>query len=155
MTLIEVTIVMALSALVVLGLIGFYASSQAIWTRDSSRAIAQRDATLLIEKLSEEAHRAAHVTVADSPDSLHQSLQFYDVGMTQGARFWWSESDARVHYGPTPSQDDGPVVGSMVARFQVDTFTCGVQVRLLSVRATENDVVNLTGAAALLNRGQP
>jgi hypothetical protein len=137
-----------------MGLIGFYANSQALWTRDSSRAIAQRDATLLIEVLSDSVHAAAAATVADSPDPLHQSLQLYDPDGNQGARFWWNPADSRVHFGATPSADNGPVVGSMVTVFQVDTFLCGVQVRQLAVRGAESGEVRMIAAAAFQNRAR-
>lgn len=163
MTLIEVTIVMALSTLVVMGLIGFYISSQTLWMRGSAQTLAQRDATLLVEALSDSVRQYAHAIVFDSPDSLHQGVDLYAEGdPTYRCRFWWNEEDARVHYGLGPRQvghayqlekDMGPIVPSLVARFQLDTVFCAVDIRLLSVRSAEGDLVQMTGAAALNNRG--
>jgi hypothetical protein len=155
MTLVEVTVVMVLATLVVMGLISFYASSQALWMRGSSQALAQRDATLLIEALSDSVRQYAHAEVFDSPDALHQGVILYDSDRNERCRFWWDENDARVHFGPGLGDDRGPVVSSLVARFELDTLERVVQVRLLSVRSAEGDLVRMTSAAALLNRGTP
>jgi Tfp pilus assembly protein PilW len=151
-TLIEVTIVMALSTLVVLGMLGFYISSQTTWMAGSTQAIAQRDATLLIEAVSDSVRAAAHAAV-DSTDALHHTLILYDRDMNEQWRFWWSPSDQLIHQGPGLDQNRGPVVGSQVTRFQVDTLARVVEIRLVELRDSEGHYVRLTSAAALHNRG--
>ncbi len=161
MTLVEVSVVMVLATLVVTGLIGFYISSQTLWMQGSAQALAQRDATLLVEALSDTVRQYAHAVVFDSPDGLHQGVALYAQGdVTERCRFWWSERDARIHYaqgmgssGPATRVDDfGPVVPSLVARFQLAATGTAVEIRLLSIRSAEGDVIQMTGAAALNNR---
>ena len=121
-TLIEVAIVSALAMLVVMGMIGFYVSSQSAWMAGSSQALAQRDATQLVEVLSDSIRRAVVAVPHDSPDSLRQGLVLYDESGVEFWRFWWNEQDQRVHQGPGVGQDRGPVVNTPVARFQLDTL---------------------------------
>ncbi len=153
MTLVEVTVVMVLATLVVMGLISFYVSSQSLWMKGSSRALAQRDATLLVETLSDSVRAYAHAEVYDSPDALHQGVILRDADLNERCRFWWNEEDARVHWGPGVGQDQGPVVNSLVARFVLDTLTQVVEIRQLAVRSAEGELVETTSAAVLRNRG--
>jgi hypothetical protein len=153
LTLIEVTIVMALSTLVVMGMISFYISSQSTWMASSTQALAQRDATLLIEAVSDSVRRAAVAQPFDSPDSLHQGLILFDATLTEYQRFWWNAEDSRIHHGPGSGQDRGPVVNSQVTRFQVDTLARLVEIRLIELRAGDGQLVRMSSAAALYNRG--
>lgn len=151
-TLIEVSIVSALAMLVVLGMIGFYVSSQSSWMAGSSQALAQRDATLLIEALTDSVRRASVAVPFDSPDSLHRGLVLYDDAHAEFWRFWWDERDQRVHQGPAVGRDRGPVVNTPVTRFQLDTLTRLVDMRLIEMRADDGQLVRMTSAAALYNR---
>jgi hypothetical protein len=157
MTLIEVTIVMVLSTLVVMGMIRFYISSQSTWMASSTQALAQRDATLLIETISDRVRAAAQAEVQPVPDSLHQVLILYDPGGADTRRFWWKAADSLVHQSATDSlghQDDlGPVVASRVTRFQLDTLTRLVKIRLVELRGADGQLVRMASAAALYNRG--
>jgi hypothetical protein len=161
MTLVEVTIVMVLATLVVMGLIGFYISSQTVWLHGSSQALAQRDATLLVEAFSDTVRQYARAVVFDSPDGQHQGVALYvDGDPLARCRYWWSEQDSRVHYARGPGHSSGgswldesaPVVASEVTRFQLAASATVVEIRLLTVRSVEGDVVEMTGAAALNNR---
>jgi hypothetical protein len=152
-TLIEVAIVSALAMLVVLGMIGFYISSQSSWMAGSSQALAQRDATLLIEALTDSIRRAVVAVPIDSPDSLSRGVVLYQADHTEFWRFWWNEPDQRVHQGPGVGEDRGPVVNTPVTRFQLDTLTRMVDIRLIEMRADEGQTVRLSSAAALYNRG--
>ena len=154
LTLIEVTIVMALSTLVVMGMISFYISSQSNWMAGSTQALAQRDATLLIETVSDRVHSAcvAQVIPSDPPSPQHQGLVLYDPDGTETWRFWWNVTDSLVHQGPGVGQDKGPVVASRVARFQLDTLTRLVEIRLVELRAGDGQLVRMSSAAALYNR---
>ncbi|TFG85737.1 MAG: hypothetical protein E4H17_04755, partial [Gemmatimonadales bacterium] len=157
LTLIEVTIVTVLSTLVVMGMISFYISSQSTWMASSTQALAQRDATLLIETISDRVRSAHTAQVIDSPDSLHQGLVLFDIDpatqvLAERWRFWWA-ADSLVHQGPGVGQDQGPVVASRVTRFQLDTLTRLVEIRLVELRAGEGQLVRTSSAAALYNRG--
>lgn len=152
-TLIEVAIVSALAMLVVMGMIGFYVSSQSSWMAGSSQALAQRDATLLVETISEGVRRAAHAEV-DRTDPLHHTLILRDAAQTEFLRFWWDENDQRVHQGLRggPEPDRGPVVNTPVTRFQLDTLTRLVEISLIEMRAGDGQIVRIASAAALYNR---
>ena len=152
LTLIEVTIVMVLSTLVVMGMISFYISSQSTWMASSTQALAQRDATLLIETISERVRRAALAEPFDSPDALHQGIILRDEHMTETWRFWWA-ADSLIHQGPDLNDDRGPVIASRVTRFQLDTLTRLVEIRLIELRAGDGQLVRMSSAAALYNRG--
>lgn len=152
-TLIEVAIVGALAMLVVLGMIGFYISSQSSWMAGSTQALAQRDATLLIETLSDSIRRAVVAVPFDSPDSLHRGVVLYDADYDEFWRFWWEESDRCVHQGPGVGQDRGPVVNTSVTRFQIDTLARLVEIRLIEMQDADGQTVRMASAAALHNRG--
>ena len=152
LTLVEMAVVMALAALVVMGLIGFYISSQSTWMDGSTQALAQRDATLLVETISERVHRAASCVIIDSPDAQHQSLALHDGSGNQMWQFWWGEGDSLVHQGPGSGDDQGPVVVSRVTRIQFDASPNLVTIRLVEVRAGDGQLVRLASAARMYNR---
>ena len=151
-TLIEVSIVSALAMLVVLGMVGFYISSQSSWMAGSSQALAQRDATLLVETMADSIRRAAVAVPFDSPDSLRRGVALYDATGTEFWRFWWEARDQRVHHGPAVGRDHGPVVNTPVTRFELDTLTRLVVIRLVEMRADDGQTVRIASAAALYNR---
>jgi hypothetical protein len=153
LTLIEVTIVMALSTLVVMGMLSFYISSQSTWTASSTQALAQRDATLLVETISDSVRAATLAEVHNSPDALHQCLILRGNDLSESWRFWWDSGDSRVHQGPHLGDDRGPVVASQVTRFQLDTLTRLVEIRLVELRTGDGQLVRMSSAAALYNRG--
>ena len=157
LTLIEVTIVMVLATLVMMGMISFYISSQSTWMASSTQALAQRDATLLIETISDRVRVAHTAQVIDSPDSLHQGLVLFDIDpftqvLVERWRFWWA-ADSLVHQGPGLNDDRGPAVASRVTRFQLDTSASLVEIRLVELRAGDGQLVRMSSAAALYNRG--
>jgi prepilin-type N-terminal cleavage/methylation domain-containing protein len=154
MTLIEVTIVMALSTLVVMGMISFYISSQSTWMDGSTQALAQRDATLLVETVSDSVRVAALAEVQDFPDAEHQTLILRDRDLNEFCRFWWDEGDSLVHVG-SGGPPGPPVVASRVTRFQLTAFPGLVEIRLVELRAGDGRLVRMTSAAALYNRETP
>ena len=153
MTLIEVAIVGALATMVVMGMISFYISSQSTWMDGSTQALAQRDATLLIQTVSDSVRVAAHAVPFDSPDPDHQGVNLSDAAQIQRWCFWWDESDSLIHQGPTVDDDRGPVIASRVTRIQLDTLTSVLVIRLVELRAGHGQLVRMTSAAALRNRG--
>ncbi len=155
MTLMEVTIVTALAALVVLGLIGFYISSQSTWMDGSTQAIAQRDATLLVETISNRVREAAYAVVTSVPDSVHQTLTLHRSDGSALVAFWWTDGDSLVLQGPSAGGSGTPVVTSKVTRFQFDTPANMVAVRLVELRAGDGQLVRLASAAKLYNGDPP
>ena len=155
LTLIEVSIVVALATLVVMGMISFYISSQSTWMAGSTQALAQRDGTLLIETISDRVRPSFAAQAFDSPDSLHQGLVLFDQDRVERWRFWWDGSDSLVHQGPGLGQDKGPVIASRVTRIQLDTLTRLVEIRLVELRAGDGQLVRTASAVALYNRGTP
>jgi hypothetical protein len=159
MTLIEVTIVMALAALVVMGMVSFYINSQSMWMAGSSQALAQRDGTLLIETISDRVRAAALAEVQPvAPDPLHQTLILRNQDGLETWRFWWNGGaldDKLVHQGPDAGHDRGPVVASPVTRFQLDTLERLVRIRLVELSAGQGQFIRMSSAAALYNRGTP
>ena len=151
-TLIEVSIVMALATMVVMGLLAFYLNSQNTWTDGSSQAMAQRDGTLLVGAITDSVRFAHSAEVQDSPDSLHQTLILRRPDGDEFWRFWWNAGDSLVHQGPGVGQDRGPVVASRVVRFELDTLSRLVEIRLVELRAGDGQVVRTSSAAALYNR---
>jgi prepilin-type N-terminal cleavage/methylation domain-containing protein len=156
MTLTEVMIVMALASLVMLGLVGFYMTSQAVWMEGSSQAITQRDATLLVAAITDSVRRAARANVADYPDAQHQILYLYaDSLAPEPFRcFYWKSSDSRVYSGSNWPRDTDPlVVTSAVSRFQLGTVgTKLVLMDLVELPTSKGPPVRLASAAALYNR---
>jgi hypothetical protein len=153
LTLIEVVIVMALSTLVVMGMIGFYISSQSTWMAGSTQALAQRDATLLIQTITDDVRSAFLAYVPLEADTVHQTLILNDAGGNETWRFWWNPGDSLVHQGPGLGMDRGPVVASRVTRFQLDTLDRLVRIKLVELRAGDGQLVRMTSAAATYNRG--
>jgi hypothetical protein len=152
MTLIEVSIVMALAVLVVMGMISFYISSQSMWMAGSTQALAQRDGTLLIETISDRVHAAALAEVHAIPDPSHEILITYDPGRNELWRFWWNASDSLVHQSDPIAGDRGPVVASRVTRFELDTLDRLVRIRLVELRSAQGELIRMSSAAAYYNR---
>src|SRR5262245_928255 len=109
----EVMIVMVLAGVVTLGLVAFYLTSQAMWTEASTQALAQRDATAILEYMREHAHEAASAEVLpSSPDSLNHRVIFFDRSHVELDRFSW-EPDSLMHHGVGSSDaEQGPVAST-------------------------------------------
>jgi prepilin-type N-terminal cleavage/methylation domain-containing protein len=153
MTLTEVMIVTALAALVMLGLVSFYMTSQAVWMEGSSQAITQRDATLLVTAITDSVRRAAKATVGNYNGQQILYLCVDRNPTTTPFRcFYWR--DSRVYSGSDqPGHDEHLVVVSPVSRFQLDTDdTTYVRMNLIELPTSKGPPVRLASAAALYNR---
>jgi len=152
-TLTELTVVMLLAAMVMTGLVTFYINSQQMWLDGSSQALTQRDATLLLERMTAETHRSAHAVVVSDPDSAHQKLILRDTDNVERCRFLWDPADSLVHYQQAGSLVDlGPVTTSRVERFQLDTNDTLVTLRALWMKSTTGQPVQLASTMALYAR---
>lgn len=157
-TLVEVMVVLVLAGVVTLGLVGFYLNSQATWIDGSSQALAQRDATTILESIADRADSAASVTLTlVPPDTV---IEFRGVGGTAYYGFRWRRGagdDSLVHQGPgSCSPDLGPVVPSIVERFSVALDPQYPQVPVLHVislrvRSSSGQVVEMKSSFALRN----
>jgi prepilin-type N-terminal cleavage/methylation domain-containing protein len=154
MTLVEITVVLALAAVVMTGLVGFYVSSQAIWMDGASQALTQRDATLLVTAITDSIRTARRAVVSSFPDSLHQTLTLYsDEGATAAFRcFYWRDSLVCMG-GNQPAAGDRAVVSSRVGRFQLSTVDSRlVLIDLVELPSPGGRSLCLSSAAALYNR---
>ena len=121
-TLTELTVVMLLAAMVMTGLVTFYLNSQQMWLDGSSQALTQRDATLVLERMTTETHNASSATVISNPDSVHQMLILFNSDGTQRCQFVWNTDDSLIHLQNGPGLTDrGPIASSRVDTFQLDT----------------------------------
>jgi prepilin-type N-terminal cleavage/methylation domain-containing protein len=118
-TLIEVVLVMALAAVVTLGIVGFYLQSQAMWIESSSQALAQRDATTMIEAISDSARVADFAVVVPVTGSPENSELYLFKNSALVARFFWVPADSLVHFGYGINPDQGPLAPTVVERFTV------------------------------------
>src|SRR5262245_54493395 len=89
-TLMEVTIVLA--GVVTLGLGAFYLNSQMLWMDASTQALAQRDATTIIEAIREKAETAASVDI-QAAGGGNNVVVFLGPGDAEMGRFFWSPAD--------------------------------------------------------------
>ncbi len=157
-TLIELMVVVVLAGIVTLGLVAFYLNSQATWMDASTQALAQRDATSLLEYMRDKTQVAASaVLLPASPDSLNHLLILY-YGGVETDRFFWSGNDSLVHHGEGPNgQDKGPVVGTHVERFHLsrDPALPLVSLDTLRVRSSTGQVVEMSTIFALYNGTLP
>jgi Tfp pilus assembly protein FimT len=163
LTLTELTIVGVLACLVMLGIVGFYINSQAVWMDSSAQAITQREATSVIEEISSRVHGAASVDVDCSGDINHCVLQLYDSGSNPTWAFWWDNADSLLHEGidPTPANDRGAMESSVAEYFQV-TESAGsapgsriVDIGLLQLRSAQGSRIQMSTRAALQNATTP
>ena len=153
-TLMEVTIVVVLAGVVTLGLVAFYLNSQMLWMDASTQALAQRDATTIIEAMREKAETAASVDI-QAAGGGNSVVVFLDPGNAEMGRFFWSPADSFVHYAisSTPADDKGPIAPTKVERFALSTQPNQAFLKLdtLRVRSTTGQVVQMSSGMALYN----
>lgn len=151
-TLLELAVVMALAGVVSLGLVAFYLNSQMLWMDASTQALAQRDATLIIETIREEAETAGTAQV-QSAGGENNMVLFYR-GPVQQSGFYWRPADSLVHYLNAYGSDRGPIAPTKVERFYVSLDTTGLpmlRIDTLRVRSTTGQRVQISGGLAMYN----
>jgi Tfp pilus assembly protein PilW len=152
LTLTEVVIVGVLAILVMLSLSGFYINSQSTWLEGSSQAVTQRDATLVVEHLADRVHEAASASFSPGTGQ-HHTLTLFDHDGVQTYQFAIDPSDSLLHEYATATLDDkGPIVTSIVNRFQVQTGGALVDLTMLDLRSANEDTVKISSRFALYNR---
>lgn len=135
LTLTEVTIVGVIAVLVMLTLTSFYFNSQRTWIDGSTKAVAQREATLVIDHLAQHIRESGAYSIDSTSDPLHHTLTLWKANSTeQFKQFTWRSSDELVHELNGPSlADQGPISTSRVERFQF----AGIDSNLVSLTALE------------------
>jgi len=153
-TLMELTVVIGLAGVVTLGLVAFYLQSQMLWMDASTQALAQRDATTIIEAIREKAESAATVDI-QAAGGGNNVVVFLASGNVELGRFFWSPADSLVHYAisSAPVDDKGPIAPTIVERFAVSALPNQAFVKLdtLRVRSTTGQVVQMSSGMALYN----
>jgi hypothetical protein len=154
LTLTELTVVTALATVIMLGMVGFYMSSQAMWMDASAQAITQREASWLADEIGRNIREAGSATITHNPDSLHCQLSLYEPSeIVPFQVYWWDPGDSLVHDGSDPSTDDrGAMVSSTVEVFQIDADSSTVDLRLLQLRSAQGQRVQITMRTAFQNR---
>jgi prepilin-type N-terminal cleavage/methylation domain-containing protein len=150
-TLTEVTVVIVLAGVVTLGLVVFYLNSQAMWMDASTQALAQRDATSILEYMRQRGHVAA-LGVWTAP--IHK-ITFYDKNLQELDSFFWDQAgDSLMHHGG-PNDPLGPAIApTVVEQFSVSTDpNLGlVTVDTLRVRSTSGVRVTMSTTIGLFNQ---
>ena len=150
-TLLELTVVVAMAGLVTLGLVAFYLNSQMLWMDASTQALAQRDATTIIETIREEAETSESALI-QSVGGENNMVIFYRGPVQQGT-FYWRPADSLLHY-LDGSADRGPIVPTKVERFYVSLDTTGLPMLMidtLRVRSTSGQRVQISGGLTFYN----
>ncbi len=156
LTLVELTVVVVIASLVMTGLVAFYLNSQAMWLDASTQAMTQRDATLLLQRMTEATRKASTAEVDPGVDSKHQTLVLFDRSGTESCRFTWNSTDRFVHLMTGTSQtDQGPVTNSKVDRFLLDRDNSLVYLRRLTMKSSRGQRVDLSSTFAMYNRPGP
>lgn len=146
LTLMEVTVVLVLASVVTLGLVGFYLNSQATWTDASTQAVTQREATLLLGEITDRARAAASATW----DATSHSLHLWDHNDNELARFTWDvDGDSLVL--EESADRSGPVVNSVVTRFDVTTSDSLVAIGPVELRSAAGGIVSVSTDVMLYN----
>jgi hypothetical protein len=130
----------------------FYLNSQGVWLDGSSQALTQRDATLVLERITRQTRAASSANIANDPDALHQALVLYDSSGDETGRFFWGSSDSLIHSGSIGNADEGPIAGSKTDRLQFETDGKIVHLRRLSMRSSTGEPVELASSMALYNQ---
>jgi prepilin-type N-terminal cleavage/methylation domain-containing protein len=153
-TLMELTVVITLAGVVTLGLVAFYLQSQMLWMDASTQALAQRDATTIIEAMREKAETAASLEI-QAAGAGNNAVVFKDHDDIELGRFFWSPADSLVHYAlsSAPADDKGPIAPTKVERFALSAALNQpfLKIDTLRVRSTTGQTVQMSSGMALYN----
>ena len=149
LTLVEVTVVMVLASLVMVGLVGFYISAQTTWLAASSQAVTQREGTLALEAIADSTRRSVQAVVSAGPDPQHDQLTLTD-GLGNLTVFSWHADDSLL-YWRYAGGDEKKLINSRVRRFVLSTDDTMVTVVSLEVIDPNGVRIPLSGGARLYN----
>jgi type II secretory pathway pseudopilin PulG len=155
MTLLELVVVFVLATLVMVGLVSFYLGSQQTWMDASDQTQLQREATLVVEMLSDSVRVAASALVSDYPDATQQSVSLYAAGaVTPFICFWRDPLDSSLYCNKLIGDESrGRLIPSKVSRFQLRRIgTSMVELTLLELPNVSGNPVRTSSRFALYNR---
>ncbi len=151
-TLVEVTVVGVLAVIVMLALTGFYINSQATWIDASSQAVAQREASFILETIVDSVHVANSADVSTPGTLILRDVQDpVTLVYPEKCRFWFNVADSLVHIGKGGTTDYGPVGMTRILRFDVTTDGKMVKILALEVRSPTGRTIRLSTNAAFYN----
>lgn len=147
LTIIEVVVVGVLATIVMLAITGFYINSQGAWIDASSQAVTQREASAILEEISEQAHDAY------CADITTPRLIFLGPGYVETCRFW-VDSDSLMHWGDPGVPDRGAMGTSKVMRFALGGSNDSSMVKILALelRSASGKIVGVSSNMAFFNR---
>jgi type II secretory pathway pseudopilin PulG len=151
LTLTEITVVMVLATVLMLGLTGFYMNAQSTWLDGSTQAITQREATLILEAIRDVAHHSSGVVVVTT-GPLHDRVAFLNVLGDPWYEFWCDDRDSLLYHGSPDDEPRGPVGTSIVGRFQLTSSDSLLTLDMLELRTQTGFRVRTTSSFAILNR---
>jgi prepilin-type N-terminal cleavage/methylation domain-containing protein len=158
-TLVELVTVMAIALIAMTGIVTFYLNSQSMWIDASTQAMIQRDATLIVEMMTNEGRTAATAEIVDDPDASHQML-ILRTHEDLERRFFWNPADSLIHFGSSDipgaaAGDDGPVVPTKVSGLQFEADAKLVYLRTLTMASHPDRPVSISSTIALYNTPAP
>lgn len=149
-TLTEMMVVLVLASAVMLGLTGFYLSSQITWIDGSTKAIAQREGTLVMETLRDSAH-AAYWYVATP--SAHQIELYKRSELNPFYVFRWDPASPDSAFLAGVPGAEAKMIQSRVRRFDVAFVDSNiVEVTALEIVSPTGQTATFTSSFALMNR---
>ena len=151
LTLTELTLVGVMATMVMLALTAFYFNSQKLWIAGSTQALAQRDATLLVDEMRRRVHGAEEAAVV-AVDSTHDQLSLQYAAGGLPVDFRWDTHDRKVHL-MVNYLDQGPVVDTPLSKFIVTPvdYTM-VELTTAELRTADGDSVSISSRFGLLGR---
>jgi len=153
LTLVELAVVSAMAVVVLLGLTGFYLSSQFTWMDGSSKAITQREGTFLLETIRDSTHTAYGYDV----DAVAHQLSLYKHEATTAFYVfrWDADTDSLLRAGPPGAET--VMLQSRVRRFDFAPQTDPglVELDALVLVTATGETAFFSSSFALLNRGEP
>lgn len=150
LTLVEVTVVMVLASLVMVGLVGFYISAQTTWLAASAQAVSQREGTLALQAIADSTRRSVTAVVSAGPDAQHDQLTLTDTDGNLTV-FAWHADDSLLYW----SYAGGPekaLLNSRVRRFVLSCDDTLLSVVGLEVIDPNGVRIPLSGGAKIYNR---
>jgi type II secretory pathway pseudopilin PulG len=154
-TLMELTVVIVLAGVVTLGLVAFYLNAQMLWMDASTQALAQRDATTIMEAIREHVETSG-LAVTQLVANGNWKVTLYPAPTApQSGGFIWQAGDSLIHSFDATGKDVGPLVPTKVERFTLSTPGNGIpmlMVDTLRVRSTTGQRVQMSGGFALYNQ---
>jgi len=151
LTLMELTVVSALAVVILMGLTGFYLSSQFTWIDGSTKAITQREGTLLLETIRDSVHTAYSY---DADPYSHQ-LSLYKQGETNAFYvFRWNAAGDSLMYAGAPGGESA-MFQSKLRRFEFGPLPDPSLVEITAVElvSATGQTATFSASFALLNRG--